>query len=347
MANNDLLKAGMRFLPKVADALFKVGSKIAFVAKANTAASVAITMEKNEVRGGQNNALLGAVFSDTNVEVSFTSVEWKPEFLASNIGSQIKIGKFDFMSLGRQITTIEDAGKIIITLEDIPVNNVIYIENDGTYIEVPATTTSVDVTSLGCEVGECLNVLGIFKRNGLRIPIGTDQTPLVGELTLSSPIFEGTKGKVGEAQYVFGAFQFDGSFTQNFTSDSSYEMKGTAVSVPNSGECGEGDLYGSYQEYLYDQTVITNYSTILAVPSLIEISGTGSQPISVYGIKNVLYDRALIATGADLVFSIPSSDSGIATVDQDGKVTGVAPGNTTVTVTYNKKLTAEVDVTIS
>lgn len=349
MSNNNrkLLKDGIRFLPKVASAIFEVDDMIAFVAKANTDASVNIAMEKNEIRAGENNAILGTIYSDRTVESSFTSVEWKPEFLAVNTGTQIKVGKFDFMSVGIPITATEDGGKIVVTLDSVPVNGKVYIENEGDYVTLPADSTTVDVTDLGYASGDCITVLGMFKRNGKRIPIGTDQEPLVGKLTLTSPIFEGNKGKVGEAQYVFEAFQFDGNFTQNFTSDSSYEMAGTAIAVPGSGLCGEGDLYGSYQEYLFDQTIVTNYSTILAVPSVIEVKADSSATIDVYGIKNALYDRALIDSGSDLVFSIPSAGNETATVDQNGLVKGVAKGNTTVEVVYNGKLKTTVDVNVN
>ncbi|MBU5332104.1 Ig-like domain-containing protein [Anaerocolumna aminovalerica] len=346
MDNKLRRKSGVRFLPKVANAVFRVDDTIAFVAKSNTDASVNITMEKNEVKGGQDNALLGAIFSDTAVEVSFTSVEWKPEFLAANIGSPIKVGSFDFMAEDLKLKAVDNSGKIEITLPAVPTDKRIFIENNGGYMEVSAATTIIDVTAYGYQEGDCLNIIAMFPRKGKRIAIGTEQTPLVGELILTSPIFEGTKGKVGKSQYKFDAFQFNGNFTQNFSNDASFEMTGNAIASP-SDSCDEGDLYGSYQEYLDDETEITNYSTILAVPSLIEITGTGDQVISVYGIKNALYDRALIEPGADLVFSIPSKDNGVATVAQTGTVTGVASGSTTVTVTYKERLIATVDVVVS
>lgn len=341
-----IIKSGIRFLPKVANAVFEVDGNIAFVAKANTDASVNITMEKQEVVAGQNNAVLGTIFSDTKVEASFTSVEWKPEFLAATIGSTIKVGKFDFMSDNLKLTTLDNEGKIEITLPSIPSNKKIYIENKGSYIEVPVATTTVDVTALGFNAGDCLSLIGMFPRQGKRISIGTEQTPLIGRLTLSTPIFEGTKGRVGESQYVFDAFQFNGNFTQNFTSDSNYEMSGTAI-ASESNSCNEGEVYGSYQEYLNDESEITNYTTILATPSIVELSTSGKQILSVYGIKNALYDRILIEPSAELVFSIPSEGNSVATVAQDGAITAVATGETVVTVTHKGKLTSKVNVTVS
>jgi hypothetical protein len=341
-----IMKTGIRFLPKVANAIFEVEGNIAFVAKANTDASVNITMEKQEVVAGQNNAVLGTIFSDTKVEAAFTSVEWKPEFLAATIGSTIKVGKFDFKSDNLKLTSVENDGKIEITLPAIPSDKKIYIESKGSYIEVPATTVTVDVTAYGFDAGDCISLIGMFPRQGKRISIGTEQTPLIGRLTLSTPIFEGTKGRVGESQYVFDAFQFNGNFTQNFTSDSNYEMSGSAI-ASESGSCSEGEIYGSYQEYLNDESEITNYSTILSTPSVIELAPVGTQVITVYGIKNALYDRMLIEPSADLVFSIPSEGNTVATVTQDGKVSAVATGNTIVTATHKGKLISKVNVTVS
>ena len=95
MANVDVTKnaaaiAGKRFMPKVADATFKYQGMIAFVAKANTDSQVNIQTTQNQIRAGQQNAVIGVVTSEKTIDVSFSTPEWQPEFLAANIGEEIK-----------------------------------------------------------------------------------------------------------------------------------------------------------------------------------------------------------------------------------------------------------------
>lgn len=81
MANIDITKnvaaiAGKRFMPKVADATFKYNGMIAFVAKANTDSQVNIQTTQNQIRAGQQNAVIGVVTSEKTIDVSFSTPEW-------------------------------------------------------------------------------------------------------------------------------------------------------------------------------------------------------------------------------------------------------------------------------
>ena len=135
MANVDVTKnvaaiAGKRFMPKVADATFKYQGMIAFVAKANTDSQVNIQTTQNQIRAGQQNAVIGVVTSEKTIDVSFSTPEWQPEFLAANIGEEIKIGDWAFevtdLALG------SDKGKI--TLPSVPSNKKIYANINNMWV---------------------------------------------------------------------------------------------------------------------------------------------------------------------------------------------------------------------
>lgn len=341
MANaNDM---EVRLLPKVADAYFKINGQLAFVAKANTAANVNITTQRTDKRGGQDNAILATVFSDSNVEVGFTSVSWQPEYLAASIGATIQI-RDDLVFNSENLSVAVKDSKI--TLSEVPADKTVYIQKDGGYIAIPAESTIVDVSNYGLKDGECLTCVMMLKRSGKRIGISTDITPTIGELTLSSPLFAGAKGRIGTAEYVFPTFQFGGNFDHQFSTDASYALSGQALATA-SDVCGMGSEFGHYQEYISDEEEITSFTQIIATPSVMELTLSENETgtITVYGLKNALYDRIPITT--NLVFG---TDSENITVDAErGVVTPVSTTsgtNAVVTVKYNNSLEAKVSVSV-
>ena len=333
-------KAGKRYLPKVADAVFKYNGSIAFVAKANTSSEVNIQTTMDQIRAGQNNVVIGTVLSEKTIDVNFQTPEWRIEFLAANIGETITIGNVNFTVTDIQLAAVSG----VITLPDVPVDGVIYIDavGRGDYVKVTATTKEVDLTAYGVTGNACVNVIGCFEKTGKRVNLSASTSPLVGELILESPIFEGTKGEVGKSQYVFPAFSLSGNWDHNFGSDVSYEISGTAVATA-SAVCGEGDSYGYYQETYLDDSEINDFEYIHAVPSAIELGLDGTATIEVYGVRSGLYAKTKI--DADVTFA--SSDSTVATVGATtGVVTAAAVGTTYVTVTYGE-LTDVVSVEVS
>lgn len=338
---------GYQFLPKTADAIFEYDGYVAFVAKANTSASVTISQTKTEKRAGQNNVLIGTIFSDMAIEASLTSASWQAEFLAAEVGSPIRVGKYEFISNDLSITAAKKNEKVIITLPSIPVDKYIHIQLPaGGYAKVEVETTEVNITPYGFNEKDCVKALGLFEYAGKRINLAVDSVPLIGKLTLTSPIYDGAKGKVGKSEYVFPIFQFDGNFTQNYTADATYEMKGNAIAT-DSGECGQGESYGYYQEYIENEAVLTSYSTIVATPTIIELSASKSdkETLTVYGKKTSLYERVLIPNDDEKLTFTTDKDS-VATVSNVGVITAVAAGEAVITVKYNDALTASVKVNV-
>ena len=340
MANVDISKnvaaiVGKRYMPKVANATFKVNGVPAFVATANTDSQVNIQTSQNQIRAGQNNVVIGAVVSEKTIDISFSTPEWQIEYLASNIGETIQIGNFAF-----EITDLTfPSANGVITLSEVPADKKIYVNVNGAYVSVSATTTTVDLTAYGIKDNECVSAIGMFTRSGKRVNLSASSDPLVGELVLDSPIFEGTKGKVGTSQYVFPAFALSGNWNHGYKADTSYEISGTAIAT-NSTVCGEGQSYGYYQEYI-DGDDTTAFSMIVAAPSAIELAMGETETLKVYGTKGALYAKSEV-TGA----TFATTDTSYFTVGADtGVITPVSEGTGTITVTYNG-MTTTVDVEV-
>lgn len=322
--------AGKRFMPKVANSIFKVGGIPAFVATANTSSQVNIQTTPNQIRAGQNNAVIGTVTSEKTVDINFSTPEWQIEYLAANVGETIQVGQFSFDITDATYT----AKNGVITLDEIPVDGKLYVDINGAYVTVPVEKKTVDLSTYGFTGDACVSVICTKKHNGKRVNISADSDPLVGELVLDSPIFEGTKGKVGTSQYVFPAFALSGNWNHQYSSDASYEISGTAIAT-SSTVCGEGQSYGYYQEYI-DGDDVDSFSMIVAAPSVIELEvGDTDEGITVYGTKGALYSKTEV-TGA----TFATEDTSVFTVDTStGKVTAVSAGSGTVTITYNDMVT--------
>ncbi len=339
MANEDYTKnvafiAGKRFMPKVANATFKVNGVPAFVAKANTDSQVNIQTTQDQIRAGQNNVVIGTVTSEKTIDISFSTPEWQIEYLAANIGETIQLGKYAF-----EVTDLSfAASEGVITLDELPANGVIYVDVGGSYVTVPATSTTVDLKAYGITGDECVAIIGMFNKNGKRVNLSANSDPLVGELVLDSPIYEGTKGKVGTSQYVFPAFALSGNWDHQYGSDVSYEISGTAVAT-NSTVCGEGQSYGYYQEYI-DGEDTASFSMIAAAPSVVELAVDETETLTVYGTKGALYSKTKL-DGATFATESTNFTVGANT----GVITAVSEGTGTVTVTYNG-MTATVDVEV-
>lgn len=330
---------GKLFLPKVADAIFKIDGLIAFIAKANTSAQVEIATTQDTKRGGQANAVIGVVTSEKSVNVTFTTPEWQPEFLAANIGTTIRYGQKNFYI--DDLTFVADAnGKI--TLPEVPADKKVQVEINGKWISIDATTTEVDLSGYGVTENDCVKTIVLLPKDGKEISLLVDTDPSIGELTLTSPIFRGTKGQVGTAQYIFPSFALSGNWTQAFSTDASYDISGTAIAI--AGEyCGESETYGYYREYISDEE--DTYIGIAAAPSAVELEVNDTQEILVYGIRGALYDKTLLTS--DLTFAVADGGSSYISVTNAGVITATAAGTATVNVTYKNKWSASVAVTVT
>lgn len=334
-------KAGKLFLPKTADAIFKIDGQIAFIAKANTSAQVQIQTTQSEIKGGQTNALIGVITTEKAVDISFSTPEWQPEFLAANIGTTIRYGEQNFYIDDTPYVAAAD-GKI--TLPAVPADKQIQVDVNGTWVTVAATDVEVDLSAYGIKENDCVSVIALLPKDGKEISILVDTDPSIGELILKSPIFRGTKGRVGEAQYIFPSFALSGNWTQQFSADVSYEITGKAIAVAGE-KCGESETYGYYREFVEDED--TNYTQVIVTPSAIELTVGDTETVTVYGTRGALSDKEVITTG--VTFAIPSDDSGIATVTSAGVITAVGAGATTLTAKYgeNDKYTATATITVT
>lgn len=330
-------KRGKLLLPKVTNAiLYDTSGLIAWEGKAMTDSSLEITTNKTDKRAGQNNEIIGSIFSERNLNVTLTAGDWNIEYLATQVGAEIEIGKQTFTIDNYSTTAVSG----VITLPEIPADKKAHVKIGDTFVKVDATTTSVDLTSNGV-TDECIDVVYIIERLGKSASIDTGSNPFVGKLILTTPLFDGKLGEVGRYEVEVPTFQLDGNFTQSFSADATYSLTGTAIADDVCGS--ESQVLGFVKQYINDDEDIMAFSSIIIAPSVIEVDVSGTETISVYGVKNELYAKISIPISeVTLVSTTPAT----ATVSEAGVVAGVAAGDTTITATY-KGITATANVTVT
>lgn len=330
-------KKGKILLPKVTNAiLFDTSGLIAWQGKAMTDSSLEITTNKTDKRAGQNNEIIGSIFSERNLNVTLTAGDWNIEYLATQVGAEIEIGKQAFTIDNYSATAVSGT----ITLPEIPADKKAHVKIGDTFIKVDATTTTIDLTDNGV-TDECIEVVYIVERLGRSASVDTGSNPFIGKLILTTPLFDGKLGEIGRYEVEVPVFQLDGNFTQSFTADATYSLTGTAIADDVCGS--DSQVLGFVKQYTEDDEDIMNFSSIIIAPSVIEIEKSGSETVSVYGVKNELYAKISIPISeVTLVSTTPAT----ATASETGVVTGVAEGTTTITATY-KGITATANVTVT
>ena len=146
--------------------------------------------------------------------------------------------------------------------------------------------------------------------------------------------------KVGQKQYISYYLSPSKSATLTFTSSNS-----SVASVSSSGEVtavGMGSATITIKQNLgYDATCNVTVTEPVAATS---ISLPAEATVDVYSTK-MLYPT-LQPSDANPTLTWKSASTSIASVDQNGKVTGNKPGTTTITVTTDNNLSASCTLTV-
>lgn len=343
--NAELLagKAGHDYCSSVFDGYFyDPAGNLVFQALANTDASVEVTTNKTEKKGGDGGATLWTVVSDRSVTASMSALDIQTEYIAANLGSTIQITKSVFLT-NKEFRAV--SGKI--TLPVAPVDKKVNVTINGNDVVINnVTDTTLDLTSYGI-TNECINVTYLYEADGEIVPIPVSSSPMVGKLILKTKLYRSGVGEIGENGWVLPQFQLDGNFTHstNTSDGGSFEITGSALKDNSGSACdGSGDSYGYYFKHYYDSEMLYKFSSILATPSesVLSAGGSETEQIKVYGVRGSSVSQVELTKGV----TYKSDHEEYAKVSESGLITAVAEGNAKITCTY-KNLQATVDVTVT
>lgn len=316
------------FLVSTADFSYFVNGILACTGTTNLNTSLEVSVQEQNVNGGKGNKLLYSYKYGRELSATIETANWKLEYIAANVGSNIVEGLTDVYKMGECVTLTNGIG----ILEKEPIGDVAVELSEGTILTVTPNDNKIDLTGKGL-TNESVKVTYRYNTIAKTLKINADSTPYVGKLILDADKHNNDLGKVGSVQITIPSYQLSGNFTINFTPDGvvSTNLDGKALAV-DSDKCEDGSSVYAYIKEFDDIEKALTISDLAVTPGKVSLNVNDTTNLTVVGIKGAFYSPIKI-DNADCTFV--SDDSAKATVTNDGLITAIAAGDVTITVTYN------------
>lgn len=338
-----------QFLAGAATVDMLVGDQLIATATTLLDSSITVGSTAEEVRGGPGAKLLGKYYHTSTFDINLTDVLFKLEYFAFQTGSAIQQIADVFTS---EQVTLGAGGSGTITGTPAVYQSygtIGWAAKPGSDAYQKITFTEKAFTVAGAKEGDIYCVKYISTDNAARqITISSSFIPGEVTLVMTANLYRaGGRGendvnnssKIGIVQVLVPRFQFNGSMELSMTSTgvANSPIAGSALDNP-SADCSDGGYYAIITEQLSGSSWYDNVFALAIEDSDIELATTtGTATLSVYALP--LNGAAFKPPYEDLTFT--SAANGTATVTQEGVVTGVAQGSTTVTVSIKNKAGVE------
>lgn len=338
-----------QFLAGAATVDMLVGDQLIATATTLLDSSITVGSTAEEVRGGPGAKLLGKYYHTSTFDINLTDVLFKLEYFAFQTGSAIQQIADVFTS---EQVTLGAGGSGTITGTPAVYQSygtIGWAAKPGSDAYQKITFTEKAFTVAGAKEGDIYCVKYISTDNAARqITISSSFIPSEVTLVMTANLYRaGGRGendvnnssKIGVVQVLVPRFQFNGSMELSMTSTgvANSPIAGSALDNP-SADCSDGGYYAIITEQLSGSSWYDNVFALAIEDSDIELATTtGTATLSVYALP--LNGAAFKPPYEDLTFT--SAANGTATVTQEGVVTGVAQGSTTVTVSIKNKAGVE------
>lgn len=338
-----------QFLAGAATVDMLVGDQLIATATTLLDSSITVGSTAEEVRGGPGAKLLGKYYHTSTFDINLTDVLFKLEYFAFQTGSAIQQIADVFTS---EQVTLGAGGSGTITGTPAVYQSygtIGWAAKPGSDAYQKITFTEKAFTVAGAKEGDIYCVKYISTDNAARqITVSSSFIPSEVTLVMTANLYRaGGRGendvnnssKIGIVQVLVPRFQFNGSMELSMTSTgvANSPIAGSALDNP-SADCSDGGYYAIITEQLSGSSWYDNVFALAIEDSDIELATTtGTATLSVYALP--LNGAAFKPPYEDLTFT--SAANGTATVTQEGVVTGVAQGSTTVTVSIKNKAGVE------
>lgn len=314
-------------LVSVADVLFFNPVTDAYIGEGLALTNSTLTQEVQSIeqRGGYLNALLFDIKHSKTVTVELESATFKMEYLAFQTGTPIVSGLSGVYKFDECVSFKNGVGQTA----DTPLGNVYVRMPNGAVKAITPTGKSVDI-GMG-EFSGSLQVVYQYNAQVDQITIDTKTQPLTVKAVMRVHVLS-QDGIEGYIQIIIPRLKFNGSISLTLTSDavSTFGIGGTAQEYAT--DCGES-YYADAKYINTSDTAVIPVESVVASPNVMTFSmaGVHEATANVIGVRSTPYSNVIL-DNADLTFE--STDQETATVDENGNITGVKAGNTTIKVTY-------------
>lgn len=347
------------FLAGVGRALIFSGDNLIGVAKTLTESTFNFSISSEDIRGGAANALWGKYFHDSNLQIQLTDAMFKLEYVAANLGVDIRQGGLTVYESGANGDAIAVDGQLTLTHTAT--------EFDGSAIGWYKKPTDLEwsigaisdntMTIPGASVGESYCVKYFYQNpNARSIPINVQYVPKVWHIVILNDLFAGDVSDIGSATRYgriitdIPRYQLDGNMTLNLTatSASTVPISGNALAVESGNSCEEEPYYGSMTEEIFGASWENNVIALAVENSELELVNGASDTLIVRAVFGGVTASAR-QDNTNFTFAVESGDT--VAVNSSGLVTANAEGTgenlISVTLTERPSIVAYATVTVS
>jgi hypothetical protein len=328
-----------QFLVSVANVLLlDPASNDAVIAYGKTLldSSIKGTIESQDVRGGKGNKKVFEYKHSRNLELTLNSATFRYDFLAMQAGATIISGAANAYVFDECITLSAGSEG---TVAKTPIGTVYAIAADGA---IYSATPAAKVVTFA--IGIASETVSVFYKtseaNTDLFTIGSTTTPKIVKAILEADVFDNTQ-KIGTLQITVPRLQLNGEIDISLTPNgvASTPFGGTALAYQATA-CGD-PVYADVLLVRSSDTVV--FTGIAASPAETDVGVGDTVQLQVWGLRGPMFAPVLIDP-ADCTFT--SSVPAKATVgEHTGILTGVATGDTVVTVDYTGLPSDTVNVT--
>lgn len=330
-----------------------VGDQLLATANTLLDSSITVGSTAEDVRGGAGNKLLGKYYHTSTMDITLTDVLFRLEYLAFNTGSTItQIA--DFLTQEQVVLDGTKKGTLTGTPAEFKTYGLIgWASLPGEYEYQKVTLSNEDGHYTfqypgDVQEGQKICIKYVSTDNAARmITISSNFIPSEVSLVMTANLYRagGKAGaindssRVGFVQVEVPRFQFSASQEISMTSTgvANTPLTGSALDNP-SEDCSGNGYYAKITEVIEGANWYDNVFTLAVDDADINIAPAGTYNMTVYAIPT--NGSAFVAPVADLTFT--SGNDSFATVGANtGVITGVADGETTVTVVITAKPTVE------
>ena len=341
---------------------YSIGTdELLFQSRYITESNITTSTNLNAIKGGIGNATLIQIPSDAELKVQMTAQNFTLEGLGLNTGATIMPNGIYRVS---DEVTLEADGKGHVKSNPVAslgsrTEEIVGYVNCSTKVTINPESKEFTVPE-GKEGDKVCISYFTMSSNAEMFVIGSNFSPKVGRAVLRTPIYsadgtyDSTAGiKVGELQIVIPRAQLDGNLNLDLsqTSNATTVLNMTALvdwSVQTGGCPSDNGTLGYIVQILYTESIWDSIDELVIMDCGVTVEAGQTARLIVKGY-NATTDEFVNIPYEDLTFR--SGADATATVDEKGIVTGVAEGNTTITIERKAEVdnkltkTAEVEVT--
>lgn len=322
--------------------------------------NITTSMNNGAIEGGLGNRLLLNIPDTTRVIGSFETADFSFEARGLQMGSTVQYNgvslvREKIIANGTTLTVTKEPTSAYGQASSSQIYNC-YVGNDGVNYGVDKTTKEVQgFTAVAGEEYCVLYYSAVLNAESLVVP--TSFAPIIGSMVIKTPIYaeNGTSAMNSSlagylynfyprAQFIGGDAGINGSQTEATTTSWNFEVLAYDEADETCSECANDNSVYGYMVYV----PCNQADQLSAVKALVVVGGGVSVAVGNKIQLPVFYymdnGQLVTPTYTDLTYTSASEET--ATVATNGQVTGVAAGNTTITITVTSKPSLKIEASV-